>query len=171
MGEDLAAEGRNAVRTTMQWTDGRNGGFSGAPPSRLAAPTVQGPFGPEHVNVTAQRRDPDSLLRFMTLLVQRYREAPELGWGSFTVLDQPHRSVLAHMVELDDQATVALHNLGTGACVVPVQLEDRPEGTLLVDQLCDGTVALDEKGRAEVELEGYGHRWLRVVPPGDRRLV
>jgi trehalose synthase len=171
MGEDLAAEGRNAVRTTMQWTEGRNGGFSGAPPSRLAAPTVQGPFGPEHVNVTAQRRDPDSLLRFMTLLVQRYREAPELGWGSFTVLDQPHRSVLAHMVELDDHATVALHNLGTGACLVPVQLEGRPEGTLLVDQLCDGTVALDEKGRAEVELEGYGHRWLRVVPPGDRRLV
>ena len=171
MGEDLSAEGRNAVRTTMQWTDGRNGGFSGAPPSRLAAPTVQGPFGPEHVNVTAQRRDPDSLLRFMTLLVQRYREAPELGWGSFTVLDQPHRSVLVHMVELDDQATVALHNLGTGACRVPLQIGDRPEGTLLVDQLCDGTVALDEKGRAEVELEGYGHRWLRVVPPGDRRLI
>ena len=28
-------EGRYAVRTTMQWTDGRNGGFSNAPPSRL----------------------------------------------------------------------------------------------------------------------------------------
>ena len=81
MGEELSAEGRHAVRTTMQWTDGRNGGFSDAPPSRLVAPTVQGGFGPEHVNVAAQRRDPDSLLRFMTLLVQRYREAPELGWG------------------------------------------------------------------------------------------
>ena len=27
----------------------------------------------------------------MTLLARRYREAPELGWGEFKVLDQPHR--------------------------------------------------------------------------------
>ena len=31
MGEDLDAEGRLAVRTPMQWTSGRNGGFSAAP--------------------------------------------------------------------------------------------------------------------------------------------
>ena len=30
MGEDLDAEGRLAVRTPMQWTSGRNGGFSPA---------------------------------------------------------------------------------------------------------------------------------------------
>ena len=95
-GRGARAEGRHAVRTTMQWTAGRNGGFSDAPPSRLAAPTVEGGFGPEHVNVEAQRRDPDSLLRFVTLLVQRYREAPELGWGELEVLDQPHQAVLAH---------------------------------------------------------------------------
>ena len=40
---------------------------SPTPPSRLW-PTVQGGFGPEHVSVAAQRQDPDSLLRFMTLL-------------------------------------------------------------------------------------------------------
>jgi Glycosidases len=35
MGEDLDAEGRLAVRTPMQWTSGRNGGFSTADPDRL----------------------------------------------------------------------------------------------------------------------------------------
>ena len=30
--------------------------------------------------------------------------------------------------------------------------------------------ALDDRGRAEVELEGFGFRWLRVRQPGDRRL-
>src|SRR3954468_1808595 len=35
MGENLAAEGRNAVRTPMQWTPDVNGGFSTADPSRL----------------------------------------------------------------------------------------------------------------------------------------
>ncbi|MGK2948076.1 MAG: alpha-amylase family protein [Acidimicrobiales bacterium] len=170
MGEELQAEGRHAVRTPMQWGPGKNGGFSDARPSRLPTPVVEGGFGPEHVNVEAQRRDPDSLLRFVTLLVQRYREAPELGWGELEILEQPHAAVLAHRVTHDDDSTVALHNLSAEACVVPVELPDEAGGTRLVDQLCDGTTALDDKGRAEIELEGYGFRWLRVMAPDARRL-
>ena len=37
MGENLDIDGRLAVRTPMQWTDQRNGGFSDAAPSRLRA--------------------------------------------------------------------------------------------------------------------------------------
>ena len=51
MGEDLDAEGRLAVRTPMQWTAGRNGGFSRAAPSKLTRPVVEGGFSPEFVNV------------------------------------------------------------------------------------------------------------------------
>ena len=36
MGEDLDAEGRLAVRTPMQWTSGRNGGFSDRRPPPAA---------------------------------------------------------------------------------------------------------------------------------------
>ena len=36
MGEDLDAEGRLAVRTPMQWTSGRNGGFSPRPAAQAA---------------------------------------------------------------------------------------------------------------------------------------
>jgi glycosidase len=170
MGEELSAEGRAAVRTPMQWTAGRNGGFSSAAPSRLPGPVVRGGHGPEHVNVEAQRRAPDSLLSFMTLLIQRYREAPELGWGALEVLDQPHRAVLAHRLTHDDASTVALHNLGDEAVTIPLRLRDVEPGTRLVDQLVDGIVNLDDKGKASVELEGYGYRWLRVVAPDDRRL-
>ena len=42
MGEDLAAEGRMAVRTPMQWAPGRNGGFSTAAPRRLIQRPVPG---------------------------------------------------------------------------------------------------------------------------------
>ena len=38
MGENLDIDGRLAVRTPMQWTDQRNGGFSNAAPSRLRRP-------------------------------------------------------------------------------------------------------------------------------------
>ena len=82
MGEDLAAEGRLAVRTPMQWTAGRNGGFSSAPPRRAApARWSSGGFAPEFVNVADQRRDPDSLLSFMKLLIRRYRESPRARLG------------------------------------------------------------------------------------------
>ena len=115
MGEDLDAEGRLAVRTPMQWTSGRNGGFSTAPPRQLPGPVVSGGFSPEFVNVADQRHDPDSLLSFMKLLISRYRESPELGWGTFTVLEQPHPSVLAHACVWDDGTMVAVHNLGRRA--------------------------------------------------------
>ena len=48
---------------------------------------------------------------------------------------------------------------------------DLPEGTRLADLLVDGSHSVGEDGSFEVPLEAYGMRWLRVVRPGDRRLV
>jgi glycosidase len=112
MGESLTERSRSAVRTPMQWTGEANGGFSTAPADRLAAAVVTGDFSPERVNVAAQRADPESLLSFIRLLISRYRACPELGWGRFEVLDQPHHQVLAHQLTWDDASLVAVHNLG-----------------------------------------------------------
>ena len=171
MGEDLALDGREAIRTPMQWSAAEHGGFSTAPADQLPAPVVEGGYGPEFVNVEAQRRDPDSLLSFISLLMQRYRECPELGWGEFAVLEQPHAQVLAHTVTWDDACLVAVHNLADTTVTVPLVLPDLPEGTRLADLLVDGSHRVAEDGSVEVPLEAYGMRWLRVVRPGDRRLV
>jgi glycosidase len=172
MGENLAIEGRLAVRSPMQWTNGRNGGFSGAPPSRLRRPVTEGAFGPEHVNVAAQRTDPDSLLKFISLLVRRYRESPELGWADLRILDQPLRHVLAHECSWDDRRVVAVHNLSPGGCTVPLTLEGCHQDDHLVDLLQDGPgVEIDGSGRCEITLEGYGYRWLRLMTRDSRRLA
>jgi trehalose synthase len=171
MGEDLDLEGRMAVRTPMQWTSGRNGGFSGAQPRQLRRPVVTGGFAPEFVNVADQRHDPESLLAFMTLLVRRYRESPELGWGKLTILDQPHPSVLAHACVWDDGTMVAVHNLGAEPHSVPLILEGCDSSHRLVDLLQDGGTPVSDKGEVELSLEGYGYRWLRVVAKDSRRLV
>jgi trehalose synthase len=171
MGENLDAEGRLAVRTPMQWTSGKNGGFSTAPPSRLAAPVVTGGFSPEHINVEEQRRDPDSVLHFVTMLTQRYRACPELGWGSYEVLDQPHRAVLAHRSTWDDASLVALHNLSAEPCTVPLTLAGCDSSTRLVDQLSDGTTEVGADGMVEIVLDGYGYRWLRVIKRDSRQLA
>jgi len=171
MGEQLDVGSRLAVRTPMQWTSGPNGGFSRAKASKLPGPVVTGGYAPEFVNVADQRKDPDSLLAFFRRLIARRKECPELGWGAFEVLDQPHAAVLAHLCSWDDGALVALHNLGSEPVVVPVALDGCGAEHLLADLLVEGTTALDERGRAEVALEGYGYRWLRVVAPGTRRLL
>jgi glycosidase len=171
MGEDLEVPGRLAVRTPMQWTSEANGGFSRAQRRRLVRPVVDGGFGPEHVNVADQRTDPDSMLEFVSLLIRRYRECPELGWADFEVIDQPHAAVLAHRCTWDDASMVAVHNLSPEAVEVPLTVDGCGDEHQLMDLLQDGGIRPDAKGRVDVRLDGYGYRWLRVVEPGSRRLV
>ena len=87
---------------------------------------TDGGFAPEHVNVADQRRDPDSLLNFVQLLIRRYRECPELGWATRPeILDQPHRGgprAPQHLGRRVDRSR--LHNLGADAVVVPLRLAD-----------------------------------------------
>ena len=170
MGENLEAEGRLAVRTPMQWTPDRNGGFSAAAPSRLAGPVVDGAYGPTFVNVVDQLNDPESLLSFIQRLTRCYRDCPELGWGTFEVLEQPHPAVLAHRSTWDDGSMVLLHNLAAEPVTVPLRLGDLEPGSVLVDLLQPGASEADRPGRVEVPLEAYGYRWLRISRPGSRRL-
>ena len=168
MGEDLDAEGRLAVRTPDAVDGGpqrrllhrrapqaaRAGGRAAA--SRRSSSTCQD-----------QRHDPDSLLIFMKLLIRRYRESPELGWGTFTVLDQPHAAVLAHLCSWDDGALVAVHNLAAEPRTVPLTLEGCDASHRLVDLCRRARTSLTDKGTAEIALDGYGYRWLRVVAAGQ----
>jgi maltose alpha-D-glucosyltransferase/alpha-amylase len=58
MGDNIFLGDRDGVRTPMQWTSDRNGGFSRADPQRLYLPPIQDPvYGYEAVNVEAQSRD------------------------------------------------------------------------------------------------------------------
>ncbi|TCO47469.1 maltose alpha-D-glucosyltransferase/alpha-amylase [Kribbella antiqua] len=171
MGENLAAEGRNAVRTPMQWTATANGGFSIADPDRLAAPLPEGDYSPEHVNVAAQRRDPDSLLNWMKLLIQRYRECPELSWGRYTLLEHDSRSVFAHRSDYEDGTVIAVHNFADEPAHVALAVAGAGVGVQAVDLLSDGTADVGEDGVVELDLDPYGCRWLRLIRPGDRYIV
>jgi trehalose synthase len=164
MGEDLEAEGRMAVRSPMQWAPGRTGGFSDATPGRLVQRVVPGGYGPDHVNVRDQKRDPDSLWSFMQRLIQTYRECPELGWGAFAELRQPLRQVLAHSCTWEGSTVVTVHNLGSDPVVVDLAVplpDDR--GYVLDDALTPGALELDAQGRATLALDGYGYRWFRLT--------
>ena len=164
LGEDLSQDGRMAVRVPMQWTGGKNGGFSAAQPRQLVQPVLTGGQGPDHINVAAQRRDPESLWNFMRSLIQHYRTCPELGWGSFHVLEQELDQVLVHECRLDDSSVFAVHNFSDEACDVEFTLGRDRAGITIVDIFADNPIQADSRGRVRLPVEGYGHKWLRLQP-------
>ena len=167
LGDNLAAEGRLAVRVPMQWTSEPGGGFSTADPSTFPEPPAEGEFGPEHVNVRDQSRDPDSLLSFFRHLVDCYRACPELAWGTAQVVDPgPDAApVLAHRTEADGISVVVLHNFADRDVTATLPLKGL-EGCELFDVLAaDGsTVPVPDDGALELTLPAYGYRWLRSSP-------
>lgn len=170
LGENPDIPGRMAVRTPMQWSSERNGGFSSAPPSRLEARPPDGGYSPQHVNVADQIDDEGSLLHFFRRLTARYRISPEIGWGELEILDHDSPGVLAHSVSADVGRMIAFHNFTEEPASVRVTLEDEPEGTALSDLFGPGSTPLDERGRVEIELPPYGWSWQRVARPGDGRI-
>jgi trehalose synthase len=159
MGEQLRIPDRYAVRVPMQWERGRNGGFSTAPARDLVRPATSGAYGPAKVNVTDQRRDPDSLLNFIRRLVRARREAPEIGWGRSTLIDTADPAIFAHRIDWEGSTVIAIHNVSGGPVHADLDLGSRATGVL--DLLAD-TEEPARRGRLEVDLAPYGGRWLRV---------
>jgi maltose alpha-D-glucosyltransferase/alpha-amylase len=157
MAENLAIDGRYAVRAPMQWS--ADGGFSMA--AELRRPMVEGEYGPERVNVAAQRRDPDSLLNWFERLIRRRRECPELGFGTFELLETGAPSVLAHRCDWEGSTIVAVHELGGRSAEVSLPVSDGEE---LVDLFDDDSCALP----ATLYLEPYAAKWFRVRREGVR---
>ncbi|MDH6181451.1 trehalose synthase [Microbacteriaceae bacterium SG_E_30_P1] len=172
MGENLEAGDRTAVRTPMQWTAEKNGGFSDAPPRRLVSPVVTGPFGPEHVNVSDQRHDPDSLLNFIKRLAERYRASPEMGWGVCEVIEQSTEGVLVHTLTGEEGRMLAVHNFSSEPSTVSFRIRDYDPSEILVDLLVENrTVTAESDGSISLSMDGYGYRWLRFIRPSGKRLA
>jgi trehalose synthase len=163
MGENLDIEGRLSVRTPMQWTDGKNAGFSPARPSRLSRPIPDGQFGPLAVNVADQRRRPDSLLTWMQQMTRRRRETPEFGWGRATLLDCGDDAVLVHRCDWEHTAVVAIHNLSPTPRELRIDLGPMNGCNQVVDLLHEAQPAHDVDGSTvDLKLAGYDHKWFRL---------
>jgi trehalose synthase len=172
MGEHPDQPGRLAVRTPMQWSDEKNGGFSRAQPRQLASPITPDGYGPAHINAADQRTNPDSLLRFFELLIRRYRSSSEIGWGALTIIEHDTAPVLVHAVSSGIGTMIAVHNFSANPQQVEFTVPDTvPEGSPLVDLLRDGQIDPDERGRVSLALDAFDYRWLRVHPSDDKRLA
>jgi maltose alpha-D-glucosyltransferase / alpha-amylase len=160
MGENLELPEREAVRTPMQWSGERNGGFSLA--ARLSNPVItEGVYSCEQVNVEKQRRDPQSFLNWLVRMIRQRKETPEIGWGECSILQTGHKSVLGLMYEWRGNRVVLLHNFSRTPREVVLRIKDEG-GDVLTNLLAENESRAQKGGAHRIALEEFGYRWFRV---------
>ena len=122
MGDNIYLGDRDGVRTPMQWTGDRNGGFSRADFAQLYLPPLMDPvYGYQAVNVEAQLRTPTSLLRWMHRFIALRKEHPVFGLGTYEPLGRNPR-IFAHVRRYEDDIVLCVHNLARTAQAVELDL-------------------------------------------------
>jgi maltose alpha-D-glucosyltransferase/alpha-amylase len=123
MGDNIYLGDRDGVRTPMQWTGDRNGGFSRADFAQLYLPPLMDPvYGYQAVNVEAQLRTPTSLLRWVHRFIALRQAHPVFSLGTYESLRPANPRVLAHLRRYEDDVALCAHNLSRTAQAVELDL-------------------------------------------------
>jgi maltose alpha-D-glucosyltransferase/alpha-amylase len=127
MGDNIHLGDRDGVRTPMQWSVDRNGGFSRADPAALVLPPIMDPiYGFQAVNVESQARDQHSLLNWMRTMLAVRRQHRAFGRGTQRFLYPDNRKILAYLREYADEngeeVLLCVSNLSRTAQAVELDL-------------------------------------------------
>ena len=169
MGDNIYLGDRDGVRTPMQWSVDRNGGFSRADPARLVLPTIMDPlYGYQAVNVESQLRDPHSLLNSMRRLLAVRAQHRAFSRGTMRPLYPSNRHVLAYLREMtldnDDKETLlCVANMARTAQAVELDLSAFA-GQVPVEMV--GGSAFPPIGRMPylLTLPPHGFFWFLLAP-------
>ncbi|HET9673732.1 MAG TPA: maltose alpha-D-glucosyltransferase [Gaiellaceae bacterium] len=123
MGDNIFLGDRDGVRTPMQWTGDRNGGFSRADFAQLYLPPLMDPvYGYQAVNVEAQLRTPTSLLRWIRRFIALRKQHPVFGLGTYEPLETSNPRIFAHVRQYEDDIVLCVHNVARSAQAVELDL-------------------------------------------------
>jgi maltose alpha-D-glucosyltransferase / alpha-amylase len=123
MGDNIFLGDRDGVRTPMQWTGDRNGGFSRADFAQLYLPPLMDPVhGYQAVNVEAQLRTPTSLLRWIRRFIALRKQHPVFGLGTYEPLATSNPRIFAHVRQYEDDVVLCVHNVARSAQAVELDL-------------------------------------------------
>ena len=164
MGDNIYLGDRNGVRTPMQWTPDRNGGFSRTDPAQLYLPCIMDPvYGYSAVNVEAQTRSMSSMLNWMKRLIGVRKSHKVFGRGTLTFIRPNNRAVLAYVRQLEDEAILCVANLSRSAQAVELDMSPW-KGRIPQEML--GRTRFPRVGELPylVTLPPYGFFWFQLLP-------
>ncbi|MEP0321811.1 maltose alpha-D-glucosyltransferase [Bauldia litoralis] len=167
MGDNYFLGDRDGVRTPMQWSGDRNGGFSRANPQQLYLPPIMDPvYGFEAVNVEAQQNEAASLLNWMRRLIAVRKQHRAFGRGTLTILYPSNRKILAYVREFDGERILCVANLSRQAQAVELDLAAY-KGAVPVE--LTGGAAFPPAGDLNymLTLPAYGFFWFLLADEAD----
>ncbi len=124
MGDNIFLGDRDGVRTPMQWSSDRNGGFSNTNPQRLYLPLIlDQSYHYAAVNVETQQGNPNSLWWLMKRLIAMRNQHRAFGWGSFEFVYPQNNKVLAYLRRHEGGVILVVANLSRHAQQAEIELE------------------------------------------------
>jgi len=170
MGDNVYLGDRDGVRTPMQWTPDRNGGFSTADFAAIYLPPSLDPvYGYSVRNVETSQRNRASMLWWMRRMIQVRRAHPIFGTGGMELLECSNSAVLAYLrTSTRSQEPDVLCVANFSGASQPVELNMAAyAGRRPVEML--GGVAFPEIGELPYFLTPapYGFMVLELLRPDD----
>ena len=170
MGDNIWLHDRDGVRTPMQWSVDRNGGFSRCDPNKLYLPVNAGwVYGYQAVNVERQSDQPDSLLQWTRQMLAVRKNYRAMALGTFEDLGGSNPSVLAFLREHTDdegnlETVLCVHNLSRHPQPVQLNLSRRFHSHIPVE--LTGGAQFPQVGLRPylLTLPGYGSYWFAITP-------
>lgn len=167
MGDNYYLGDRDGVRTPMQWSLDRNGGFSRADPQRLYLPVLMDPiYGYQAVNVEGQQGHVSSLLNWMRRLISVRKRHRAFGRGSLDFLYPSNRRILAFLREYEGERLLCVMNLSRSAQAVELDL--MPYRGMVPVELAAGT-SFPPIGQTPyvLTLPSYGYYWFVLADASE----
>ncbi|PLZ00603.1 maltose alpha-D-glucosyltransferase [Burkholderia sp. WAC0059] len=165
MGDNIHLGDRDGVRTPMQWSSDRNGGFSRADPASLVLPPIMDPlYGYEAVNVEAQSADRHSQLNWLRRMLEVRSQHRAFGRGSLKLLYPNNRKVLAYLREYAEdgeptgETLLCVSNVSRSSQAVELDLSSFA-GRVPVEMIGGATFPAIGQLSYLLTLQPYGFYW------------
>ena len=167
MGDNIYLGDRDGVRTPMQWSADRNGGFSRADMQRLFLPPIMDPvYGYASVNAEAQERSASSLLHWMRRVIGVRQAHRVFGRGGITFLHPDNRHIAAYLREYEGEVVLCVANLARTSQAVSLDLS-RYNGRTPVEMIGWSAFPPIVDDRYVITLHGYAFFWFVLAAPND----
>src|SRR4051812_14756483 len=171
MGDNIHLGDRDGVRTPMQWSPDRNGGFSRADPASLYLPPIMDPvYGFEAVNVEAQTRSPGSVLNWTKRLIAARRTRRSLGRGTLRFLYPSNRKVIAYLREWEGEVILVVANIARTAQAVELDLSDF-RGRRVIEVLGRTEFPVIGENPYLLTLQGHSFFWFELAATAESEAV
>ncbi len=159
MGDNYYLGDRNGVRTPMQWSPDRNGGFSNTNPQQLFLPVIIDPdYHYEAINVETNERSQSSLLWWMKRFISMRKMFKAFGRGIIEFLLPDNPKILAFIRSFEDENILVIVNMSRHSQYVELELPQF-EGYVPEEVFSRNKFPTIRDSEYGITLSSYGYFW------------